>query len=47
VRLAKAGVWNGLMDAISAALDGDIQMIVARSVALTAGRDGNIRVQIN
>ena len=49
VRWRKAGVWDRLMDAITAAHDGDIQMIDSTSVrahqqAATAKRGGQITV---
>ena len=41
VRWRKAGVWDRLMDAITVAHDGDIQMIDSTSVrGPSAGRDG-------
>jgi hypothetical protein len=36
------GVWDGMMDAISAAHDGNIQMIDSTSVRAQAGRDGSL-----
>src|SRR5262245_18799372 len=47
VRWRKAGVWDRLMDAITAAHDGDVQMIDSTSVrahqqAATAKRGGQI-----
>jgi transposase len=51
VRWRKAGVWDRLMDAISAAYDGDIQMIDSTSVrahqqAATAKRGVEIIVSV-
>ena len=48
VRWRKAGVWDRLMDAITVAYDGDIQMIDSTSIrahqqAATAKRGGEIR----
>jgi transposase len=52
VRWRKAGVWDRLMDAISAAHDGDIQMIDSTSVpahqqAATAKRGMQITVSVD
>ena len=52
VRWRKAGVWDRLMDAISAAYDGDIQMIDSTSVrahqqAATAKRGVQITVSVD
>lgn len=52
VRWRKAGVWNQLMDAITAAHDGDIQMIDSTSVrahqqAATAKRGVQITVSVD
>lgn len=52
VRWRKAGVWDGLMDAISAAHDGDIQMIDSTSVrahqqAATAKRGMQLTVSVD
>ena len=52
VRWRKAGVWNRLMDAISAAHHGDIQMIDSTSVrahqqAATAKRGVQINVSVD
>ncbi len=47
VRWRRAGVWDRLMDAISAAYDGDIQMIDSTSIrARPAGSDGKKGVEI-
>ena len=40
VRWRKAGIWNRPMDAITAAHDGDIQIIDSTSVRPPAARDG-------
>ncbi len=51
VRWRKAGVWDRLMDAVSAAFDGDIQMIDSTSIrahqqAATAKRGVEITVWV-
>lgn len=51
VRWRRAGVWDALMDAITAAHDGDIQMIDSTSIrahqqAATAKRGGEIIVSV-
>ena len=51
VRWQKAGVWDRLMDAISAAHDGEIQMIDSTSIrahqqAATAKKGGQIIVSV-
>jgi transposase len=52
VRWRKAGVWDRLMDAISAAHDGEIQMIDSTSIrahqqAATAKKGGQIIVSVD
>ena len=52
VRWRKAGVWDRLMDAITAAYDGDIQMIDSTSIrahqqAATAKRGVQITVSVD